>query len=88
MLYFPFSERTPAYPVSARWPPRQRRPRLAFSLVSLTGLYRPVSFMRFLCLTALLLVSIARAAVAQSPLRVLVRDARTHTPLPGVTGLG
>ena len=38
-----------------------------------------------MCLTALLLVSIARAAVAQSPLRVLVRDARTHTPLPGVT---
>ncbi len=32
-----------------------------------------------------LLLSSASAAVAQSPLRVLVRDARTHTPLPGVT---
>ncbi|MDQ2772325.1 MAG: TonB-dependent receptor [Bacteroidota bacterium] len=40
--------------------------------------------MRFPLLTALLLSS-ASAAVAQSPLRVLVRDARTHTPLPGVT---
>ena len=40
--------------------------------------------MRFSLLTALLLSS-ASAAVAQSPLRVLVRDARTHTPVPGVT---
>ncbi|MCC3152775.1 TonB-dependent receptor [Hymenobacter sp. BT770] len=40
--------------------------------------------MKFQFLLALLLSS-ASAAVAQSPLRVLVRDERTHTPLPGVT---
>ena len=37
----------------------------------------------FLVLT--LLLSSAYAAVAQSPLRVLVRDERTKTALPGVT---
>ena len=40
--------------------------------------------MKFLVFLALLLGS-ACAAVAQRPLRVLVRDARTHLPLPGVT---
>jgi len=40
--------------------------------------------MKLLVFLALLLSS-AYVAVAQSPLRVLVRDARTHTPLPGVT---
>ncbi|MBO2033442.1 TonB-dependent receptor [Siccationidurans ginsengisoli] len=40
--------------------------------------------MKFLVFLALLLSS-AGAAVAQSQLRVLVRDALTHTPLPGVT---
>ena len=40
--------------------------------------------MKLLVFLALLLSS-AGAAVAQSPLRVLVRDARTHTPLPGAT---
>ena len=40
--------------------------------------------MRFLFVAALLLGS-AFAAAAQSPLRVLVRDERTHAPLPGVS---
>jgi outer membrane receptor for ferrienterochelin and colicins len=40
--------------------------------------------MRLFLVMALLLSS-AYAAVAQSPLRVLVRDERTKTPLPGVT---
>ena len=40
--------------------------------------------MRILLILVLLLNG-ARAAVAQSPLRVLVRDERTKTPLPGVT---
>ncbi|GAA3959449.1 TonB-dependent receptor [Hymenobacter antarcticus] len=40
--------------------------------------------MKFLFSLALLSSS-AFAAVAQSPLRVLVRDERTHQPLPGVT---
>ena len=40
--------------------------------------------MKFLFLLLVLLGS-AGAAVAQSPLRVLVRDERTKTPLPGVT---
>ena len=40
--------------------------------------------MRILFILALLLSS-AHAAVAQSPLRVLVRDERTKTALPGVT---
>lgn len=40
--------------------------------------------MRFTLLTALLLSS-ASVAVAQTPLRVLVRDARTHNALPGAT---
>ena len=54
---------------------------LIFSLI-----IRPASqlFMRILLVLALLLSS-AYAAVAQSPLRVLVRDERTKTPLPGVT---
>ncbi|AMJ66201.1 TonB-dependent receptor [Hymenobacter sp. PAMC 26628] len=40
--------------------------------------------MKLLVLLALLLGN-ACAAVAQSPLRVLVRDAHTHTPVPGAT---
>lgn len=40
--------------------------------------------MKFLFYTVLLVVSTGIAA-AQNPLRVLVRDARTHSPLPGVT---
>ena len=40
--------------------------------------------MRIFLVLALLLSS-AAAAVAQSPLRVLVRDERTKTPLPGAT---